>query len=535
MLDLNDTARAALLDRYLPSAGDNVRSAAENMQARKSITVHAYKDIPVTERFWRSGDHQNRTWLFALHSFAPLDALMAVGAWDGVKTLVEEWRADFVTDQPIELGSFPWHDHATALRLDRLSLMRLSGQGPDLPKLAEDHATLLLREDFYSKHTNHGFDQALALLLASYAFAESCDTSAWLEIGLARLIDEIEFAFNDEGVHVENSPAYHVGMTANLMRARFVKETLGIKTTFDFDTLLNKALLFTAWITGPSRTLAMLGDSTERGGQPSEELANLPNYQHVSYASSGGTHGKAVDSNVAVYPGAGYAIYRSAWFPWRNHVHLVMKSGFLSQYHRQDDDLNILLQAHGEHWLIDSGLYNHNQKDPTRIYMRSALAHNIPYIKDRSVSRRLPAPGKGPTLEGGEHEGYAAVFKGTTRMYSGTTLHRTVMVEDPDNIQLIDRFDHRDDTPETFVLFHVPADKRIATSPHMARIIGKNKELQIRLSSGKSETCRLYSGMDADFKSVYSPSINVSQESQVIVFGPIHSNRVRFRLHFAGR
>ncbi|HBS26620.1 MAG TPA: hypothetical protein DD827_05735, partial [Gammaproteobacteria bacterium] len=72
----------------------------------------------------------------------------------------------------------------------------------------------------------------------------------------------MNFAFNHEGVHVENSPAYHVGMTANLVRARFVVETLGIDITFDFDGLLNKALLFTTWITGPDRRLALLGDST---------------------------------------------------------------------------------------------------------------------------------------------------------------------------------------------------------------------------------------------------------------------------------
>src|SRR5690606_34093799 len=84
---------------------------------------------------------------------------------------------------------------------------------------------------------------------------------------------------------------------------------------------------------------------------------------------------------------SGYAIYRSSWGPGANQTHVIMKSGFLSKYHRQDDDLNILIYAYGEDWLIDSGLYNHNQKDPIRIYMRSIKAHNVPYIPGVSIDR----------------------------------------------------------------------------------------------------------------------------------------------------
>ena len=534
-MTLSQEDRAKLLEQYLPKLNEIVSANADGIIQRKQISLHSYKNIPIADSFWESGDHSSRTWKFSMHSFAPLNLLMAVGAWGDVETLVRDWIKLYGEINPETLGQFPWHDHATALRLDCLSLMAAASDGPDFPDLAQQHATLLLREEFYSKHTNHGYDQALALVLASRVFSEFYDTSEWLKVGLDRLIDEMNFAFNHEGVHVENSPAYHVGMTANLVRARFVVETLGIDITFDFDGLLNKALLFTTWITGPDRRLALLGDSTVRGGHLPAELKNLSNYQHAEYVNSGGVQGQPAESNVAIYPHAGYAIYRSEWFPWRDHVHLVMKSGFLSQYHRQDDDLNILLQGYGEHWLIDSGLYNHNQTDPVRIYMRSALAHNVPYIRGVPAQRKLPDENTRPTLtlDKSGNENFAAVFQGTSWMYRGVRLKRTVIVEDRDTFQIIDSFKHSGKFPEVFIQFHVPTDKRITTSKNAARIVGRNKELIIRVASGEVEDCKIYSGMDHEFKSIFSQTTNVQKPSQVIVFGPIRDARVRFRMVFS--
>ena len=527
----DEDTHARLIERYLPALTDDLSRAARNICEGKSISIHSYRDIPIAENFWDSGDHSNRTWKFSLHSFALFDVLMAAGEWDKTQELIEEWIRRFTPPDPDLLGRFPWHDHATALRLDRLSVMCMAGRGLEYPDLARQHAELLLRDDFYSKHTNHGYDQALSLLLASYAFQPYCDTTAWQETGLERLIDELNFAFNGEGVHVENSPAYHVGMTANLVRARFLLDTLQLQSGFDFETLLNKAMLFTAWITGPDQRLALLGDSTVRGGLPPKELSDLPSYQHVLCSASGGRQGRPPSGKAIAFPDAGYGIYRSSWDAGAQPVHLVMKCGFLSRYHRQDDDLNILLQGYGEHWLIDSGLYNHNQKDPVRIYMRSALAHNIPFLKNRAVSR-VPPEIRTSALKLEQREGCEAVFSAETQMYQDTRLSRTVIVESQDCIQIIDTIKHRREDPGTYIQFHVPMDKKVRTSPHMARIIGSRKQLTLRVAAGATEACRLYHGLDKEFKSAFSPEINVCTPSQVIVFGPVEGDRIRFKLQF---
>src|SRR5690606_226404 len=111
---------------------------------------------------------------------------------------------------------------------------------------ARKHGNLLLRDDFYEKNTNHGFDQSLSLILASLAFSAIPESSQWQVVGLERLKSEMDFAFTSEGVHVENSPAYHMGMIGNMLRARRLLKHININYE-GIDSLFDKALIFLAW------------------------------------------------------------------------------------------------------------------------------------------------------------------------------------------------------------------------------------------------------------------------------------------------
>jgi hypothetical protein len=532
---LPSAATARLLRRYIPAATGRLCEIARNLSLRKSISTLSYERIPVAKEFWRSGDSSNRSWLFALHSFAPLDALMATEDWRSANLLVEEWAEMFGASGKKARTEFPWHDHATALRLDRLSVMCLSGRGGVHARLASMHAETLLREDFYTKHTNHGFDQALALLLASAAFAPHVPTTTWRTKALERLLSEIRFGFTEDGVHVENSPAYHVGMVANLARARLVLDCVDEALDIDFDSLLEKALRFSAWITGPDRMPVLLGDSTIRSSMPPEELSYLPSYDLAIYAATGGAQGRPTDAQSNVFPSAGYAVYRSSWNPWENHVHFVMKCGHLSSFHRHDDDLNVLLQGYGEHWLIDSGLYSHNQKDPVRVYMRSAMAHNVPIISGSQSSRSAPPADKRPSLKQTSLAGDPIQFTGTTNMQSGARIRRSVTIESPDRFQISDTLLSLRGQPNFYVLFHVPSNKSIRLFPQGARVIGRAKELRIRCATGNAAASKVHSGLDGLFKSARSLKLNHLEPTQLIAFGPVQGGSVRIRLDFVPR
>ena len=487
-----------------------------------------FGEIEIGDNLWTAGPIENRSWLWSLHAFEPLDPLIASEESELVDALIRSWRVQFENASLSE--DFPWHDHATALRLDRLSRITLKLPGCEYPDLAARHANVLLRDDFYSRHTNHGFDQALALIRASLVFADHPGSASWRKTGTARLKDEIAFAFTDEGIHVENSPAYHVGMISNLVRAREILHAIR-ESGENYDALCNGALSFAAWISRPDRWLAYLGDSASYRANIPAQLSNLPNYPMVRWVVTGGRDGVPPQDNSIVFEEAGYAIYRSRWDPWQRHTHLVMKSGFLSKYHRQDDDLNLLLHARGEDWLIDSGMYNHNPKDPARKYMRSAVAHNVPFLKDFETTR---SPEKSKTTMRDLHaEDCELAVEASTRMYKGARVRRILRVANENRFDVQDSINVKRPA-ESYWLFHVPRDKTVTVENGSAAIRGRKGVLVIR-PSDEALGCSVYSGLNSKFPSITSTAVNEYSDSKVIVFGPRYIDdalQMRFRLFF---
>jgi hypothetical protein len=511
-----------------PRAVANDVHAAEKFCSRKIIENSKFGDIPFNDDWWSCGPQNDRTWLWILHSFLPLDPLIATGKINVLKKLVSSWRSKFEFAS-IE-DDFPWHDHATAMRLDRLSRMALQLSNCRYTDLAVRHANLLLAEHFYTKNTNHGFDQALSLILASFAFPECDDAERWRVVGAVRLQREIRFAFTAEGVHVENSPAYHMGMVKNMLRARQVLRAAGIDVD-SYDALLDKALRFLAWITRPDRFIAYLGDSASYRPSVPSQLAHMPSAPLVNWVATGGAQGAPTQELSTVYEQSGYAIYRSSWENWAEHTHIVMKCGFLSSYHRHDDDLNILVYAFGEDWLIDSGLYNHNHSDPIRMYMRSLLAHNVPWLPGVTATRKQSEPAIAfASLSPLQAEGCVFGVTGVTRMYRGGLVRRSLLVRDEAYFVIADCFAGFEGKPR-YWLFHVPLNKKISLGRARATVTGKLRKLTIRASIDDME-CNTYQGKDAVFPSVTSCVTNVFEDSIVIVFGPSCEDVVEFHFSF---
>lgn len=510
-----------------PPATDKDADQARKFILEGLIETKNFGDVPIGADLWSCGPCEIRNWNWLVHSFMPLDPLIATGEAELVNALVASWEA---RHRHRRIGEeFPWHDHATALRLDRLSRMAVSLPNSRHVDLAARHADLLLEEEFYSRHTNHGFDQAVALVLASYVFGEHSNAPRWREVGMARLADETRFAFTDEGVHVENSPGYHRGMIYNMLRARAVLHLVREKSQSDLDTLYDKALVFAAWMTRPDRLIVYLGDTATYRSDAPEELSDLPNYAMMEWASSGGRRGVAPREVAAVFPRSGYAVYRSRWDPWDGHVHIVLKNGLISSYHRQDDDLNVLVHGFGEDWLIDSGLYSHNETDPVRIYMRSPSAHNVPLLKGLPTRRTVAEENEPFITEVADPSARLSVVA-STRMYKGARVTRRLSVFDADRFDLRDTIEAPAEIPR-YWLFHTPRDKRITVSPGAARIRGKTMSLLIRTIPGAIPSA-VHSGMDAPFPSAFSAKPHVWEKSNVVVFGPTTESALRLCFTF---
>ena len=515
-----------MLNNFFPEKTDRDDYLSRRFIEDGVIENKNFGDVVFGSDVWSCGPQENRNWKWTLHSFSFLDPVISVGEYDVLLKVVSSWEEQF--SQAAVDDDFPWHDHATALRLDRLSRITLQFPQCDFTELAVRHADLLMRDDFYSKHTNHGFDQALSLILASIAFPKAEAAGSWRQLGLARLAGEIHFAFTDEGVHVENSPSYHFGMIANMLRARRLLHVSG-HVSADFDEHFDKALRFLTWVTRPDRFLAYMGDSASYRPSVHPELADMPSAPLVEWVSTGGRAGVEPTGNFAVYEESGYAAYRSSWQSWPGHTHIVMKSGFLSPYHRQDDDLNVLVHAYGEDWLIDSGLYNHNRLDPVRVYMRSARAHNVPFVLGAKIDRASVGR-EFASLKRIDAPGFPYAVKAETKMYQSGLVTRKLLIKDQDHFSIQDEFTGYEGMPRYWI-FHVPKDKTLESHGGVVSITGKQKTMVVS-PSDSGLPVSFYLGFKQKFPSVTSIVMNKIDDSRAVVFGPFSGDVMQFNFQF---
>jgi len=393
----------------------------ERLFVERRLELAPFKAVPFAGwRDWEQDLLNNRSWQWRLNWLSFLSYLMAhhrtVGhdaVLDMGKVAIESWLDTYLDTDTRYPFEFIWHDHATALRAEQLVLFAYycrahapawtTAQGTFFDYLERAllvHGKWLAKDSFYSKHTNHGLEQARVLLLLGTVF-EGEVARDWQAVALRRISSELNFSFTSEGVHVENSPAYHIFVFKVFMGIikDYPAEVLG-NLNEQFSHFSAKALGFITHILRPDGLLPPIGDTEQLPTSDGyhEMFGPTLGYQHFLYALTKGQKGLRPTVVNRVYPESGYAVFRDQWPTHPQHdkaFHLIVKVGCSSRYHHQQDEGHVSLYAGGEDWMIDSGLYNYINTDPVRKYMRSRTAHNVPLIShasyDKDFEHRLRA------------------------------------------------------------------------------------------------------------------------------------------------
>jgi hypothetical protein len=292
---------------------------------------------------------------------------------DYCEAVINNWVNKIaVVDSPLA-----WHDHAVALRL--LNIVRwlvfcqteakhsvAKTTNPNVRTLVVDHLEWLCQEHNYSQHTNHGFVQSTAVLTVAMMFRHH-HLEYYRSISEARLLDEIKFAFSNEGVHKENSANYQKYMLRYVNEARKLSE-LGERTVSVLaKKYIIKAETFLGVITRPDGYLPMIGDT--KGGIRGLTTIETP------------FHG----CKVYDYSNSGYVIAKGTTSTNESY-YLLVKNCHDSNYHRHDDDLMIYLWLDGAVLLGDGGLYSYQKKNnDRREFVLSHRAHSVPFIEGRAI------------------------------------------------------------------------------------------------------------------------------------------------------
>jgi hypothetical protein len=457
---------------------------------------------------WDQNPLENRTWQWRWGSLSALLYIIAYhhttsdrSALDAGIALIDEWSKLFSDSRPGDknLSEFVWHDHGTALRAEHILLFL--GYLSELPatqidkearehflhasnSLLERHAAILAEDTFYSAHTNHGLEQARVLLLLASMYEDVWQHAmTWQTTALARLQSELDFAFTSEGVHVENSPAYHIFVFKTFISiVQTYTKTGHSELAKAFVPKARKILEYIVYVLRPDGNVPIIGDTEKLRPTDAfkELLGESQEYQEFRYALTAGKSGAKPRFRFKIYPISGYAIYRDTWDNQRA-LHGIFKAGPLSSYHRQEDEGNLVVYAFGEDWLIDSGMYNYNHGDPVRKYARSRFAHNVAILDGTAYKKNWPELKNSWTLIDERLTGTNNQSTMTFYGFVGASTERTTQFE-PRRITVTDSLVCLDGTARTArTLWHVDNQKDI-------KVVDNNTVLVRSRKSGATMT-----------------------------------------------
>lgn len=286
-----------------------------------------------------------------------------------------------------------FHDETTAQRLINLLSLQLHFEKhcedilPKYDLLTRKTADLLADPGFHSSGNNHGMFQDLAILYWAVLSnrADSEVRSAYFLLSLDRLREYFRIAFTEEGVHVENTPTYHIMVCKYVSYVREVVEAVEHEDIAFYNELLSRAELYAAHALMPNGTYPPISD-TQQKKISTASMERVFEGQTFEYAASQGLRGVVPSSRTLVLPSSGYAIYRSAWGD-DDATFAFFSAAYNADYHKHSDDLSLFLYSRGKELITESGPYSYDYSDPLSKYAYSQFAHNSLIVDGRSLPR----------------------------------------------------------------------------------------------------------------------------------------------------
>ena len=396
-----------------------------------------------------------------------------------------------------------WNDHAYALRTMMLSKLYVIGDQHlknQVKTLLTDSVSFLSNDRNYDALSNHGWDQAKALLIAAKLTGGNTD------LAMNRFRDELANAFSSEGIHVENSPHYHVHMMNNLVHTIEIFKEMEVDSNFisEMSRIAKSTILYYHAIKRENGTIPCIGDSHE---EP-------PKFNNISKNYIKKNTEKNNLLGFYSFPKTGYCYWKSNWSGMS--VHLSLKNSHLSRYHRHDDDLSCTLNIGGIDVFIDGGLYKYEEKDEKRIYLRSPFSHSTIVLPGSKPQRNL-----GYEINNSSQPDIKK-FTALSAMWKGNIAKRTIQMLSSNNYEINDSIDSQNKGFD--ILFQTLCDD-------IEILNGK-----LKLNYDKFSVCIDYSTNEKVIQaslreSFYSPQYGKLIDSTTIVLRSLN-NQVKYSLKF---
>ncbi|MBQ8092465.1 MAG: alginate lyase family protein [Clostridia bacterium] len=338
---------------------------------------------------------------------------------------------DFLNDEQEyirqhQYPSYPWRHIETAMRLYTAFLPCFcafrESEAFDGEGMADFLAAIRIHADYLVTHyTNHEKSsnwltmESGALLQTAILFPELRGSDVWMRCGYQRVMHELRYSFDNDGVHMERTTIYHMVAAISYFQCVRLCELNGIPVAPYAKDTLTRACEFIMRQVKPDFSTPMIGDADRddllaRRSDTSlyegmnlsmdpkdlnemraffRQMAEWTGREDFLWFATGRQMGSApVERNYSMKE-AGIHIMRTGWGPQDSymHIHGVQLERGEKSTHSHNDTGHLELNICGEDILTDGGRYIYNQSiwKNWRHYFTSALAHNTLYVDDLTM------------------------------------------------------------------------------------------------------------------------------------------------------
>ena len=279
-----------------------------------------------------------------------------------------------------------------------------------------DHAQYLMTH--YSNHersSNWLSMECSAMFQCGVFFPEFKEASNWFHTGYQRVMHEVRYCFDNDGVHMERTPIYHMVASIAFLQAYRMCILNGIVVPPYMLPQLEKSAEFIMLLVKPDLSTPMIGDAdrddltTSRSDTSLYEgmnlsfnpedlnemrayfrtMAQLTGRKDFLYFATERKRGQAPKKLDYALKEAGIYVVRTGWEAKDSYflVHGVQLERGEKSTHSHNDQGHLELNIKGEDVLIDCGRYIYNSScwKNWRHYFTSVCAHNTLYVDDHEM------------------------------------------------------------------------------------------------------------------------------------------------------
>ena len=416
-------ALAALLDHYrakyplVETRGKGDHTVADKICLR-IFQWGPYEEAQYGEDMdWEWDPPGDIEWVCVLYRFywaAPLANAYAATRDEKYAQAFVDLASDWISKHPLEKHTrthpvykfwkgFAWLDLQTGIRATSIcaafrGLVQAEAFTPEflgvLLASLYDHQTKTTLIPMGLIHNKAVFEQR-GFINVAYTFSEFRESRDWMELGMARVEENVLAQTTADGVQREWSFGYHQGVLRDVVEIFGRLDAFGIEIPESFLERVRKMYDYIFWIATPDLGPPMFGDGS-RPLKTTEDRTKWPLYDELvsatellgdsKYAARANLHREALpDQKSRAFKEAGFYVMRNEWGLDQIHLALHCSPPAISG-HDQPDNGTFELYAFGRWLMPDTGFYTYGRDKEARAWHRQTSVHQTLTLDGGDIS-----------------------------------------------------------------------------------------------------------------------------------------------------